>query len=137
MVQHVLLVSVAAPLLVVGRPFRLMGLACGWHWNLLEMTGLRAWSWLVVAAVVQVAVLLVWHVPLLYDAALSHDPVHGLEHVTLLASSFALWFALAQVGGEAAGSTVVALFLATLPAMALGVAMTFARTSWYSRLRDP
>ncbi len=131
MVQHVLLVSVAAPLLVVGRPLRVVGLARRWHWRTPGMTGQRAWSCLVAAAVLQVGVLLVWHVPFLYDAALAHDPVHGFEHITLLASAFALWFGLAQIGGEAGGATVLALFLATLPVMALGVAMTFARTVWY------
>ena len=100
MIQHVLLVSVAAPLLVVGRPLHLVAILGGWDMDGRVVPPSRAWPILVVAALVQVGVLLVWHLPVLYDAALNADPVHGLEHLTLLASAFVLWFALAEVGGE-------------------------------------
>jgi cytochrome c oxidase assembly factor CtaG len=124
MVQHVLLVSVAAPLLVAGRPLDVA--LPGRRWSIGRPGALLA-----AAGVVQVGTLLVWHVPTLYDAALAHDPVHGLEHITLLLSAVALWAALGRLGGEAAGAGVAVLFVISLPAMALGVAMTLARTPWY------
>jgi putative membrane protein len=124
MVQHVLLVSVAAPLLVAGRPLDVA--LPGRRW----VIG-RPGPVLAAAGVVQVATLLVWHIPALYDAALAHDPVHGLEHVSLLLTAVALWWALGRLGGEAAGAGVGVLFVISLPAMALGVGMTLARTLWY------
>ncbi len=124
MAQHVLLVSVAAPLIVAGRP---LDVALPDRRRSFGRPGLV----LAAAGVVQVATLLVWHVPVLYDAALTHDPVHGLEHAGLLLTAVALWWALGRLGGEAAGAGVAVVFLVSLPAMALGVAMTLARTPWY------
>jgi cytochrome c oxidase assembly factor CtaG len=124
MVQHVLLVSVAAPLLAISHPLR--GLGARWRGP-----RLGAGVTLAVAGAVQVGVLVGWHVPALYDAALEHERVHGFEHLTLLLSATCLWWALGRLSGEAAGLSVLALFVVTLPAMALGVAMTLARTPWY------
>jgi cytochrome c oxidase assembly factor CtaG len=124
MVQHVLLVSVAAPLIVAGRPLDVALPDRRWSVG-------RPGAVLAAAGIVQVTTLLVWHAPVLYDAALAHDPVHGLEHVSLLLTAVALWWALGGLGGEAAGAGVAVLFVISLPAMGLGVAMTLARTPWY------
>jgi putative membrane protein len=129
MVQHVLLVSVAAPLLVAGQPLAAIGLA----WRGPRH---RPWVVLAVAGVVQAVTLCTWHLPALYDAALRHDQVHALEHASLLATAVALWAALDRLGGEAAGAGVGVLFVVTLPAMGLGVAMTLAHTPWYPAYAD-
>ena len=77
------------------------------------------------AGVVQVGVLLGWHVPLLFDAALRHPPLHDVEHLTLAGQRVrALGRAAAHDGS---GAAVIALFVVTLPAMAYGVALTLAR----------
>jgi putative membrane protein len=139
MVQHVLLISVAAPLLALGRPLAvarnawssLLGHRRGWGPSLaLPRPGV--WTTVVVAAGAQVVVLLLWHVPVLYDAALAHDVVHGAEHISLLVTAVALWMALDAVGGEQGGFAVVALFLVSFPPLLLGAAMTFAGTIWYA-----
>jgi putative membrane protein len=139
MVQHLLLVSVAAPLLVAGRPLDLAARAL--RRQLPAAFTTARWPLVVVVACTQVATLLVWHVPALYDAALRTDEVHGAEHLTIFATAFALWFVLSRVDGDTAGATVIALFIATLPTMALGFAMTFSETSWYAvyqrRVSDP
>jgi cytochrome c oxidase assembly factor CtaG len=36
----------------------------------------------------------VWHLPVLYQAALRHDPIHGLQHACFLAFGIAMWMAL-------------------------------------------
>lgn len=125
MVQHVLLVSVAAPLFAAGHPFRRLG-------GLWSGPRLGAGLTIAVAGVVQVGVLVGWHLPALYDAALENENIHGFEHLTLLATAVFLWWSLGRLSGEAAGAGVFALFVVTLPAMALGVAMTLARTPWYA-----
>jgi cytochrome c oxidase assembly factor CtaG len=116
MMQHVLLVSVAAPLLAAGRPL-----------DLVLRRRTPSWQWLAAAAVVQVVALLGWHAPVLFDAAVEHPLLHEVEHATLLLSAFALWDALVRQRGGA----VVALFVASLPPMAYGVALSLARTPWY------
>jgi putative membrane protein len=35
-----------------------------------------------------------WHTPLLYQAALRHDLIHGLQHASFLAFGMAMWMAL-------------------------------------------
>ncbi len=116
---------VAAPLFAAGHPFRRLG-------GLWSGPRLGAGLTITVAGVVQVGVLVGWHLPALYDAALENENIHGFEHLTLLATAVFLWWSLGRLSGEAAGAGVFALFVVTLPAMALGVAMTLARTPWYA-----
>ncbi len=129
MVQHLLIISVAAPLLAVGRPVELLfeslphrftARRISWHGAL--GTG--------VAGVAALVTLVVWHVPTLYEAALSSEPVHIVEHATLLLTSMWLWAAL--ISAESRGVSVLWLFVLTLPTTAFGVAMTIARTPWYT-----
>jgi putative membrane protein len=129
MVQHVLLISVAAPLLAVGRPFALA--AWAWPGSLPRVRLPGRWTVVTAAAMAQVVTLLVWHVPALYDAALAHDPVHGAEHVTLLVTAVLLWAALDAIEGEQGGLGLVVVFVVSFPPLMLGAAMTFATTTWY------
>jgi putative membrane protein len=129
MIQHVLLVSVAAPLLALGRPLVVVREA--WPRAVPAIRGPGVWTLVVVTAGVQVVTLLVWHVPALYDAALGHDVIHGTEHLTLLLTAVALWSALDAVRGEQGGLTLLALFIVSFPPLLLGAAMTFATTVWY------
>jgi putative membrane protein len=131
MVQHLLLISVAAPLLAAGRPLAVVPAT----WSRPVRRRLGGWTVVAVAAAVQVAVLLAWHVPALYDAALGDDAVHGIEHLSLLLSAVALWMALDAVGGEQGGLAVVVLFVVSFPPLVLGFAMTFATTVWYRPYR--
>jgi putative membrane protein len=103
MVQHLILISVAAPLLA--------------------------------AAAVQVATLLVWHLPPLFDLAVRRPLAHEAEHAALLATAFALWFVALRLRPGVRGGAVLALFVASLPPMAYGVALTLARTPWYPAYR--
>jgi cytochrome c oxidase assembly factor CtaG len=134
MVQHVLLVSAAAPLLAFGRVFEVFGRAFGFGrypflWRRRRASvGLAATT---AVATIQVVTLLVWHVPTLFDAALRHDVVHALEHLMLLGTATWAWASLLRFNAEHGGVAVLALFIASLPPMVLGVGMTFARTLWY------
>jgi putative membrane protein len=129
MVQHVLLVSVAAPLLVAGSPRPLFVRAPAR--DPVVRPSSAAWVAVVAAtAFVSVATLLIWHVPALYDAALHRDPVHAAEHLTLLGTAMIFWRVLAG-SRDCLGAAVLALFVATLPVMVLGVALTLARSPWY------
>jgi putative membrane protein len=140
MVQHVLLISLAAPLLARARPFATVAERFGLVDRVMPRPGWlrsRPDTFLAVAGVVQVGVLLGWHAPVLFDDAVGHPLVHELEHATLLASAFVLWSLLLRVADD--GAAVVTLFVVTLPAMAYGVALTLASHTWYApypRLRD-
>jgi cytochrome c oxidase assembly factor CtaG len=127
MVQHLLLVSVAAPLLAIGRPTAVLRTLLG----LAPPAPPRAAA-LVGSAVLQVGVLMAWHVPWLYQQALDHDPIHALEHLTLLGTAVAMWSHLVRSAGVWRGVALLVLFLAAFPPMAYGVGLTLATSSWYA-----
>jgi cytochrome c oxidase assembly factor CtaG len=126
MVQHLLLISVAAPLIAAGRPLDVI--AAGFRRRIVLP---RRWTWLVAASVVQVGVLLAWHVPSIFESATGSDGIHDLEHATMLLSSIALWLMVRDGFGARRGAGVLVLFICSLPPMGYGVALTLARTAWY------
>lgn len=145
MVQHLLLVTVAAPLIGVGAPV----LPLIWAWRrsarvavaralgrahpLLKATLIL--SSLPVAFAVHSLALWVWHTPGLYEGALRNAAVHASEHLVLLGTGVLVWSAacsgLARTG-RAAGAS--ALYVAGLgvQCMALGALITFAPQPWYA-----
>jgi cytochrome c oxidase assembly factor CtaG len=42
------------------------------------------------------ALIYVWHIPAMYDAALEHPTLHGLEHATFFTAGMLLWWPLIQ-----------------------------------------
>ena len=122
MVQHLLLITVAAPLLALTARTVLERLR-------LRSPQLRTFQnpigWALVAAVV----LWGWHAAVLYEAALRNDLLHRLEHVTLLATALLSWLAILSRG--ASGLGLLVLFGLSVQSGLLGVLMTFAPTSWY------
>lgn len=90
MVQH-LLIGDIAPLLVV------LGLTGPLLQPLLRLRAARWLRWLshpVVALYLWALDYYVWHLPLLYQAALRHDLVHALEHAFYFWFGLLLWLAL-------------------------------------------
>lgn len=143
MVQHVLLITVAAPLVAVGAPIVVFAQA-------LEATPtdvpalLRRrrrtttrWAvWAALALALHVAAVALWHLPGAYDAALRNDLVHVAEHASFFFTAVLLWWAALGAGRRSRrGGGVLVLFLATLPANALGLLMTIAATPWYPAYR--
>jgi cytochrome c oxidase assembly factor CtaG len=106
MIQHLLLTMVAAPLLLLGNPLP----PCLWgvpprarHALGHPLTRqarfrrmLAALTRLPVAWLIYVGFLWVWHLPLLYGAALEHEAVHILEHLTFFASSLIFWWPIVR-----------------------------------------
>lgn len=138
MVQHTLLMIVAAPLLVLGRPV----LALLWAIPLQarKRAGAagrrpalrRPWRWLaapVFAWAVQAVVLWAWHVPQLFQAALSHDGLHALQHLSLLGSACLFWWSILDARHRGVG--VLAVFTTAVHTGVLGALITFAPSSWY------
>jgi putative membrane protein len=103
MIQHVLLIGVAAPLLVLARPWARMwrGFPLSFRRSLARRIAgprakpLRGAVTLIGGAVVSWLLFNVsftaWHLPVLYDAALRLEFVHALEHFTFFATALVLW----------------------------------------------
>ena len=142
MVQHELLMAIAAPLMVASRPLgtwawalslparRAVGAALhGSAWQ-------RVWRWLCVPATawsLHAIALWGWHVPALFDAAV-HDPlVHTLQHSSFLATALLYWWTVlrAQTRG-AEGVAVASLFATMLHSGALGALLALSPQAWYA-----
>ena len=104
MLQHLLLMLVAAPLLVLGAPWLPFWrpLPLGFRRRVASelvrgprLASVRAAArWLAAPAVAWVLLngdLALWHVPALYDLTLRNDGVHYLEHATFLAFAMLFW----------------------------------------------
>jgi putative membrane protein len=105
MAQHLLLMNVAAPLIVLGAPTAPMLRAMGRDarravGRVAQSRGWRAvWraiSGVAAASVVQQLALWTWHMPNGVAAALNNDAVHIAMHVSLLAVALLFWTAVLQ-----------------------------------------
>jgi putative membrane protein len=144
MVQHELLMVVAAPLLVCARPLEAWTWALAPRWRRLlgGFFHTRAWSgaWRVAvdplgAWLIHAVVLWAWHIPSLFESALTHEGVHALQHASFLASALLFWWSvLAQPARAGAG--LASLFTTMLHTGGLGALLTFAPTPWYPHYAD-
>jgi putative membrane protein len=90
MVQHLLLGDIGALLLVLGCTGPLLQPLLG----LPVFKQLRVLVHPAVALPLWVLDLYVWHLPPLYQAALSSEPVHALQHTAFIAFGVNMWLAL-------------------------------------------
>jgi putative membrane protein len=102
MVEHLLLMSFAPPLLLLGCPvvplFRGLPRPVLVHvvGPLVRLTALRRFGdWLITPLVAWLAMnlmFLAWHVPAAYDFALGNERWHNVEHLCFLGSSILFWW---------------------------------------------
>lgn len=140
MTQHVLLLSVAAPLLVAGHPGPALtrGLpraarpqARRAH-RVAVRTARRHGLLTVVVVATWTVVIAVWHFPVPFDAAVHHASLHAIEHMSFLVASLALWWAVAQcVASGRLAVAVLSLFASGLVCTALGALLVLSPTPWY------
>ena len=75
-----------------------------------------------------------WHVPVLYEAALHSELVHDLQHLMFFVVACLFWRVLVDPLSRlrlSPGLGVVYLFATSLHATFLGVFMALAPTPWY------
>lgn len=141
MVQHIVLMFVAAPLLALGAPGLpfLLALPTGWRRRVAAVRGsrparrVRALAALPALAVTAYSVILVtWHLPAVYTAALESAPVHIAEHVWFLLAGWLLWTPLTTPSRQLdGGSAVLYLFVSGFPMIGVGAALTMAPRPLY------
>jgi len=141
MLQHMLLVAVAAPALLLADPFPvvLWGLPSGarrlagrWLARPAPLRRLLACATAMpVAFALHAAVVWSWHLPAAYDGALADRLVHDVEHAAFLAAALLFWWPvihpaprLRAPGAHAA--RIVYLVLGAFQTAALGLLLTVA-----------
>jgi cytochrome c oxidase assembly factor CtaG len=132
MLQHTLLMMIAPPLVLLGTP--------GWLLRpvLLRPSILPVAKFLTSPAVAFLLFngnLLLWHIPVLYDAALEHEAIHIVEHLSFLATALVTWWPIFSPLPELPRLSYVwqmaYLMLDMAPAMALGAFLASASTVLY------
>jgi putative membrane protein len=122
MLQHVLMISVGAPLVVLARPLATMmpfgSLPSRFRRPVHAVS--RAWhrTTAIVAPALFVTTLVATHLTGIYEAALQRRWVHDLEHVAYLLGALALWALMLARGRRRGPDRVVAVF-AVIAGMAL------------------
>jgi putative membrane protein len=102
-VQHMILVLVAAPLIAAALPA-----------SIARTSAQRLW----ITTAVFFAALWFWHMPRPYDATFTSTPLYWAMHLTLFGSSILLWRELLH---HASGQTAVALAAGTLTSVQMGL----------------
>jgi putative membrane protein len=146
MVQHELLLLVAAPLLVLSRPAGTLLWALPAAWRPAVAAAVQRGPGPVLRVLAQpgpawalhAIVLWGWHVPALFDAALRNEALHVLQHASFLASALLFWWSLAGATGRARrlGTGVIYVFTTAVHSSVLGALLTFASTAWYAPYLD-
>jgi putative membrane protein len=137
MLQHELLMLLAAPLLVIAHPLAALLWGLPYHWRRALGRWTRAQAiqrpWRVLTSpaaawTLHAAALWSWHVPVLFQATLSSEWAHAAQHLSFFLSALLFWWSL-LAGGYGAG--VVSLFTTAIHTSILGALLTFSTVLWY------
>lgn len=142
MVQHELLMLVAAPLLVLGRPLATgsWALPARLRYRITAAFAYPAWTaaWRAItrpacAWALHAAALWGWHAPALFLAAREDALVHALQHASFFVTALLFWWSLLRPHARRAlpGSGLLYLFTTMLHTGALGSLFVFANQVWY------
>jgi putative membrane protein len=129
MIQHLLMIVVAAPLLVVAEPWRTVARAMHVPSSRAGRRALATWhrGAPLVALVLFVAVLFVSHLTSIYDRSLHDRLLHEGEHLAYVASAVVLWAAVRASGRAGAPARIGAVFGVMASSAVLGLILMSAR----------
>jgi putative membrane protein len=137
MVQHLLLILVAPPLLAAGEPGVRLALAIPVTWRRIFSRRIRSRlpMWLMSAVrnplvvwCLHVVAVWAWHLPALYDAAVRNEVVHVLEHASFFGTAVLFWNVVIDRSRKALGypARILFVFTTALQSGALGALLLFA-----------
>jgi putative membrane protein len=132
MVQHLLLAMGVAPLLIMGTP----------GWMIRPALRVPAVAWIgrklsnpITCFAIFNVVLIGWHLPPLYNAALEYHPLHIVEHLILLVASVIMWWPilspLPELPRLSYPAQMLYLFLMTIPMSLVSVSIAYASSVLY------
>ena len=145
MAQHLLLMTIGPALILMGAPVMpiLHGLPQRFvqailgpflRWPAIHATG-RVLSQPAVCWLAAAAVLVGWHIPVVFSLALRSEGLHILEHTSFLSAGFLFWWPVIQPWPSVPiwprWSILLYLFSATLPCDILSAYLTFCERVVY------
>jgi cytochrome c oxidase assembly factor CtaG len=142
MFQHELLMLVATPLMVGGRPIvaALWALPDAARARVTKTRGAsaitNAAAWLtmpLIAWALHGIVVWGWHAPAFYEAAVRNESIHAIQHGTFVASAALFWWGLVygRYGRAGYGASVLFVFSTLVHTGVLGAMFTLSRAPFY------
>jgi putative membrane protein len=134
MLEHELVMTLAAPLLVLSRPLGPMLWAFPARWRPTMAKATRTTAYLfgwdvlsrpLVATLVHGVAIWAWHVPVIFEAALLNEGLHWLQHLSFLVTALFFWWAILQ-SRHRHGASVMHLFFTGMHTGFLGVLIAVA-----------
>lgn len=137
MLQHLLLILVVPPLLILGlapeRVTRWMQYPSVRRAESILGRPLIAWS-------SNMLMMTLWHIPALYNAANAHTPIHILEHMTFLITGCMFWWPIVTpITSDRLQPALAMLYLFSAAAVStvLGIVITFLPVGYYHPYLHP
>jgi cytochrome c oxidase assembly factor CtaG len=139
MIEHEIMMAIAAPLLVIARPVGLVlwGLPRGLRQRVAAAMRWRptrtVWQMLTLpaaATLIHAAAIWGWHVPSWFDAAVENVTLHRLQHVSFFATAVLFWWAV--VWRCTRGAAAWHVFVTMLHTSALGALMAMVPRVLYT-----
>ncbi len=141
MVQHELLMIVAAPFLVLSRPLVtfLWALPIAWRralgrWSKTPIIH-KPWIWVTapfIAWWIHALAIWIWHAPPMFEATLTSDLVHTAQHLSFFLTALLFWWSLFYAHGRRSyGGGILYVFTTAIHTGILGALLTFASRIWY------
>ena len=140
MAQHITLMGLAAPLLVLGQPLATMTRALPRRWQrwfgaLAQAAAWRRAQRLLsapgVATALMLGVFLFWQAPRALAVALEDDLVHAVMHGSIFAAALPFWTMIARSGNRGFGVRIAALFVCFKFSLIFGALLTFSGRALY------
>ena len=132
MVQHLVLTLVAPPLLIMGTPGWMLRPAL--RWPGVEPVA-RVITKAPAAYVIFNVVLIVWHLPPMYEFALEHHPVHIVQHLCFMIAATIMWWPILSPMPELPRLSyplqMLYLFLMTIPMSLTAVCIGYSDHALY------
>jgi cytochrome c oxidase assembly factor CtaG len=148
MIEHEVLMVIAAPLFVLARPLgaAVWAMPSAWRGPLAALgrspTIAPIWRAVtdpLVATILHGTALWFWHMPAVFDAALASEPLHRLQHVSFFVTGLCFWQAALNPRSRTAGIGLACfcLFATALHSGFLGILLTFAPQPIYAYPGEP
>lgn len=146
MVQHLLLMLVAAPLIILSAPVLPIVRGIPYRLRLIVVVGpmhsaapralLRFLTQPLIAWGLMVGTLIFWHIPGPFEAALRNEGIHLLEHFTFAGTAYLFWWnVIDPLPFRPRMSYLIRVpytFVTVVPAFVLGAFLSFSSEAWYA-----
>jgi putative membrane protein len=133
MIEHEIVMAVSAPLIVLARPAGILLWALPGKSRRIAGSLMRSpmiggpWKWCTSATnatIIHGLAIWAWHVPALFDAAVTNTALHRLQHLSFFATAILFWWAIVWRSGY--GTSAWHLFATMIHTSVLGALMALA-----------